>query len=215
MRWTAGTKSLCSWVSRATAPRTTTEFSLLLSTCHMGPGVSGPGGQGPEVPQTPSGPGRPCLGVGGGRWRPVEAPKHHVQTPVAAPGLSPSDSRALCSPTVSSPGTPLLSPRPCRAQGPGHPASQPQPLRFFRKKDLRQRHGFFSGCKRGSAVDTPPQPLPRPGPTVCCRRRTVGRGFVPPPGVSCPRSAGRRWPPGGTCSSGRCHPSATAPPPAA
>lgn len=29
------------------------------------------------------------MGVGGGRWRPVEAPKHHVQTPAAAPGLSP------------------------------------------------------------------------------------------------------------------------------
>lgn len=26
------------------------------------------------------------------------------------------------------------SPRPRWAQGPGHPASQPQPLRFFRKK---------------------------------------------------------------------------------
>lgn len=52
------------------------------------------------------------------------------------------------------------------------------------------------------------------GPTACCCCQTVGQGSAPHPGRLCPRSAVRQWLPGGTCSSVRCHPSATIPPPA-
>lgn len=52
------------------------------------------------------------------------------------------------------------------------------------------------------------------GPTACCCCQTVGQGSAPHPGRLCPRSAVRQWLPGGTCSSVRCHPSATTPPPA-
>lgn len=67
-------------------------------------------------------------------------------------------------------------------------------------------------CGPGAGVGA--QQLPGPRPTVCCCRRTAGRGSAPPPGGPCPRSAARRWLPGGTCSSERCHPSATGPLPA-
>ena len=50
MRRTAGTKRLGSWAPKATAPQTTTEFSLLPTMCHTDPGVSVPGGGGQRRP---------------------------------------------------------------------------------------------------------------------------------------------------------------------
>lgn len=52
------------------------------------------------------------------------------------------------------------------------------------------------------------------GPTACSCCQTAGWGSAHHPGRWCLRSAVRRWPPGGTCSSVQCHPSATTPLPA-
>lgn len=65
------------------------------------------------------------------------------------------------------------------------------------------------GCRSGSPATSWPL-----GPTACCWCQTVGRGSAPHPGRLCPRSAARQWPPGETCSSVRCRPSATTPLPA-
>lgn len=66
--------------------------------------------------------------------------------------------------------------------------------------------------RRGCWGGSPAAPGPRP--TACCCCRTAGWGSAPQPGRWCPRSAARRWLPGGTCSSLRCHLSATTPLPA-
>lgn len=71
----------------------------------------------------------------------------------------------------------------------------PKPLVFGRR-----------GCWGASPAASGPQ-----GPTACCCCQTAGWGSAPHPGRLCPRSAVKRWLPGGTCSSVRCHPSATAP----
>lgn len=53
-----------------------------------------------------------------------------------------------------------------------------------------------------------------PGSTACCWHQSVGQGSVSHPGSLCPRSAGRQWLPGGTCSSEQCPLSAIVPLPA-
>lgn len=112
-------------------------------------------------------------------------------------------------------------------------ASQPKPLRFFRKKNLSQNTICFQVASNGSVEHHTVLPLPQPlvfgrrgcwggspaaswlwGPTACCCCQTAGWGSAPHPGRLYPRSVVRRWPPGGTCSSVRCHLSATTPLPA-
>lgn len=127
----------------------------------------------------------------------------------------------------------LPLPIPTTAVDPKDTASQPKPLRFFRKKNLSQNMICFQVASNGSVEDHTVCPDPKPlvfgrrgcwgaspaasgpqGPTACCCCQTAGWGSAPHPGRLCPRSAVKRWLPGGTCSSVRCHPSATAPLPA-